>query len=93
MRTLRPGQDLLCGCFCAWRQERSGAFQADRLAADDFQPGPPDATTRPVAALAPELRQVECWLPQEEARNLSEERRAATGPRLFRRGLSVVLLS
>ncbi len=49
MCTLRSGPDLLCGCFCAWRRERSGTLQANRLAADNFEPVPPDATTRPVA--------------------------------------------
>src|SRR6266567_6649965 len=48
MCSLRSGEYLLCGCLCAWWREWSGAFQADRLAADHFDPGPSDATAWPV---------------------------------------------
>jgi hypothetical protein len=49
MRALRSGEDLLCGARAAWWREWSGTFQTDRLAADHFQPGWPDAAPWPVA--------------------------------------------
>lgn len=93
MRALRSGKDLLCGARAVWWREWSRAVQADRLAADYFQPDSPDAATWPVAALAPKQKKGEQGLGQEAARILREKRRAAKAPRLFRRGLSVVLLS
>jgi len=44
-------------------------------------------------ARAPKQKKGEQGLGQEAARILREKRRAAKAPRLFRRGLSVVLLS
>lgn len=58
MCTLSSGQDLLSRRFCEWRHELRGAFQADRLAADHFQPRSPDAATWPVA---PEYRSRRRW--------------------------------
>ncbi len=49
MRALRSGKDLLCGARAVWWREWSRAVQADRLAADYFQPDSPDAATWPVA--------------------------------------------
>jgi len=43
-------------------------------------PSPPDAATRPVAALAPERREEGQELGQEATRNLSEKRRAGRRP-------------
>jgi hypothetical protein len=49
MRALCSGHNLLGGARAAWGREWSGAFQADRLAANHFQPCASGAAPRPVA--------------------------------------------
>src|ERR1700736_2756612 len=48
MCALSTGHNLLRGSFRTWWREWRGAFQADGLAADHFQPRSADAATWPV---------------------------------------------
>jgi hypothetical protein len=89
MRALGSGQHLLRGF--GWR-ELNGVFQAEGLATDHFEPGPPDATAWPVA---PEHRRVGSGALTVsgggEAPESEEESGHSTA--LTRRGFRVVLLT
>jgi hypothetical protein len=58
MGALRSGHNFLGGARGARRREWSGAFQADRLATDHFQPRSPDAAPWPVT---PKYRSRRGW--------------------------------
>ncbi len=58
MRTLCSGEDLFSDARAVWWRGWSGAFQANRLAADHVQPRSPDAAPWPVT---PENRSRGTW--------------------------------
>lgn len=91
MRSLRSGPDFLSGR--AWWRERGGTFQADRLAADHFQPGPPNAEAAASRCPCTEA-EAHGELASAVGGDESErEEESGQSTALTRRGLSVVLLS